>query len=422
MRARAGCWISSGCGALLALHAKTLVAAPARGYTGPGAAAHATEVEPTSGEPAAHELVEPRFPIDRTEPPPETPGDPTPPPAESGTPGAADDPGEPGPPATSAAQTEGPGTPPTDLAQVGTRAPETWMPRHRIVYRNLVAGRANPVGFVDEITVGYRYQLVARDTPLFRDTFLLAGAHAFVTPAFVRVGPVVELQPVAVLNLSATYDVVGYYGAFGQAQSYRTPTADAGPDQRRTITSGYPTWGHLVTLSALLQARVRNIAVRNQVKFFWNKVRVRDGDTVLADLANDILAPNNGWVLTNDSDVIWLFEAPFALVARHTLTHAFYTQDLFLPGEPVSDPNGPTSRLGPGVVWTIFDYPGARFNKPALIVLTQWWLRHRWRTGDQLSPALPYAVVGFQFEGDLWKPRERPRDFDDRRRERRRRR
>ncbi len=417
MRARAA-WCGLGCVAVVALRASTLVAAPPRGYSGPDAAPHAIHEPTAAGGPTTPELVEPRFDIDRTEPRPQTPDDPTTPPAIEGAPGAADDPGEPGPPATSAAGTEGPGTPPADLSKPGKPAPETWMPRHRLVYRNIVAGRANPVGFVDEITVGYRYQLVARDTPLFRDSFVLAGAHAFVTPAFTRVGPVVEIQPAAVLNLSATYDAVGYYGAFGQAQSYRTPTAEAGPDHRRTIQSGYPAFGHLVTLSALLQARVRNVAIRNQVKFFWNRVRVQDGDTVLADLANDILAPNNGWVLTNDTDVIWLFEAPVALVARHTLTHAFYRQDMFLPGEPVSDPNGPTSRLGPGVVWTIFDYPGARFNKPAVIFLAQWWLRHRWRTGAEVTPALPYAVVGFQFEGDLWKPRERPREFDERRRQR----
>lgn len=379
-------------GALVVVHAPSSRAAPPRGYEGPG------HIE--SGEGEVPTPVEPIGTID--------PGEPSDAPKR--------------PVATDAAATSAPAKPPEDLA---ANRRETWMPRHRIIYRNLVAARANPVGFVDEITLGYRYQLVKRDTPLFRDSFLLAGAHGFLTPAFVRVGPTLEVQPLGILNLSATYDFVGYFGAFDQLQSFRTPTAQSGPDDLRKWGKegrDYATWGHLVTLSALLQLRVRNFAFRNQLKFYWAKVDLRGNDTVFFDFANDILQPNNGWVLTNDSDALLLLKAPVAIAVRHTLTHAFYTQDMFLFGEPVSNPNGPTSRIGPGIVWTLFDYPGARFNKPALILLAQWWLRHRWRTGEQIHPALPYAVIGFQFEGDLWKPRERPRPDVERRRERRRRR
>jgi hypothetical protein len=388
MRPRAGWWTGLGCVALALLHAPRLLAAPTRGYDGPGA----VDVG------AAPEPIEPRFPED--------PGAPK----EPGAAGGSDDPGEPGPPATDAAGSGTPTTKPADLEQAaeGEAEPPTFLPRHRIIYRNLLAARANPVGLVDEITVGYRYQLVQRDTELFRDSFLLAGAHAFVTPAFVRVGPVVEVQPAAVLNLSATYDFVGYFGAFDNVSSFRTPTARAGPDDllgKGIPSRGYATWGHLVTLSALLQAKVRHVALRNQLKFFWSKLKLREGETVYFDFANDILTPNEGWVLTNDTDLLWVFDVPVVFGVRHTLTHAFYTQDDFLPGEPVSQPNGPTSRLGPAVVWTIFDRPGARFNRPSIIVLAQWWVRHRWRTGEQVHGALPYAVIGFQFEGDLWPAR-----------------
>jgi hypothetical protein len=70
-------------------------------------------------------------------------------------------------------------------------------------------------------------------------------------------------------------------------------------------------------------------------------------------------------------------------------------------GEPVSQPNGPTHRIGPAVLHTFYDKPERRFNRPTLIVLIQWWARHRWRTGVDVHPAVPYLVVGFLFEGDL---------------------
>ena len=205
MRARAA--VGWGCGALVGLHAATLVAAPTRGYDGPGAVLGA-------GADTVPGPVDPRFPNEagdadakpNAKPKPNTKA------GSTDAAGAGDDPGDPGPPTTGAADSGAPATKPADLeqaAEAGGTTTTTWMPRHRIVYRNLIAARANPVGFVDDITVGYRYQLVARDTELFRDSFLLAGAHAFVTPAFVRLGPTVEVQPAAVLNLSATYDVVG---------------------------------------------------------------------------------------------------------------------------------------------------------------------------------------------------------------------
>jgi hypothetical protein len=388
-----------GCGALVALSAPTVGAAPPRGYDGPGDVASEQGQEPV---PASPRIGHADDPADE---------------------GGSDDPGEPGPPATDAAATGVPGKAPPDVERAGSEpASTTWMPRNRFVYRNLIAGRANPIGFVDEITIGWRRQLVARDTELFRDSFLLVGAHGFFTPAFARVGPTIEVQPAAVLNLAVNYDFVGYFGSFGQVQSFRSPTARAGPDDlfdQGLAGAGYSTWGHLVTLSGLFQFKVGRVAFRNGIRGFWTKMRLSDGDTVFFEFGNDILHANGGWVLTNDTDLVWLFDAPVRLVVRHSLTHAFYTQDDFLPGEPVSQPNGPTLRVGPGVLWTLFDYPGARFNRPSIGVLAQWWVRHRWRTGDQIHPALPYAVIAFQFEGDIWPSRKRPRTDPGVRRKRR---
>lgn len=285
-----------------------------------------------------------------------------------------------------------------------TKPPGPWLPRHRLIYRNFTAGRINPLGLVNETTLGYRLQVVARDTPAFLDSFLLAGAHFFVTPAYVRVGPTVEFQPVAVLNLGVTYDFVGAFGSFGQVQSFTSATDPWGPDDlKRNVEANrnYDTWGHLVTLSAMLQAKVRRVAVRSGTRALWSDMRLRSGDPVYYDQALDILMPNGGWALINETDVIYLFDMGLRLLARHSLTHAFYRRGDFLPGEPVSQPNGPTSRLGPAVAFTFFDRPGVRFNRPTVFLLSQWWLRHRWRTGEQLHPAIPYLALGFAFEGDI---------------------
>jgi hypothetical protein len=288
-------------------------------------------------------------------------------------------------------------------------SPSKWMRRHRFIYRNFLAFRANPLGAVDELTLAYRLQLSMRETLLFADTYLLAGAHVFATPAFVRLGPVLEIQPLAALNFSATYDFISTFSTFGQTQSYPSATSSVGPHDIRAKgkrNEQYATIGQMLTLSGVFQFKVKHIAMRNIVKAYYTKMRLRDGDRVFYDPALDIAGPRKGWTLTYDADLIYLFDFGLSLLVRNTLTHAFYQRDDFRPGEPVSQPNGPTLRVGPAAAFTIFDRPGVRFNRPTVFLLTQWWYRHRFRTGEQTSAGIPYIALGFQFDGDLFPSRK----------------
>jgi hypothetical protein len=389
---------------LASMLATPAIAAPARGYDGPGDAAADPDVADADWVPAEDPDAPPPKPELEPEPEPQPelvlPPEPDAAPKyEDYVPGAELD----------AASAIG-STPPPSGRGPRRRMPKTWMPPHRLMYRNFLAGRIGPLGAVNEFTLGYRGQLVKRDTPLFLDSYVFVGAHAFVTPAFVRVGPVIEVQPAAVLNLGVTYDFVGTFGNFGQVQSYPSAADRSGPDDfQRNKNAGlnYRTRGHLVTLSGLLQGRVKNIVLRSQTRAIWTSMRLRAGDRVYYDQALDIPLPNNGWGIINETDLIYMFPK-LRLVVRHSVTQAFYQREHFAPGEPVSKPNGPTSRLGPAVSYTFFDRPGARFNRPSLFLLSQWWLLHRWRTGEQRHPAIPYAAIGFAFEGDLVPHRPSP--------------
>jgi len=282
-------------------------------------------------------------------------------------------------------------------------------PRHRIIYSNLSALRYNPLGLVNEFSIGYRYQLVDKDTTLFNESFIAAQLHTYVTPAFGRIGPKIDIQPLALLNLSATYDYTGYFGTFDLNQSFQSPTDDWSDSelQRRGESNdparrNYPNRGHFVTLSALLQAKVGKIAIRDNLRFYWSDYELRAGDTVSYDQTLDITIPDRAWAMTNDLDVLYLANKRLTLGARYTVTEAFYLPRHFQDAEPVSRPNGPTHRVGPAVLYTFFNRPHQRFNKPTLIVLVQWWAAHRFRTGVDVSAAIPYFVLGFRFEGDIW--------------------
>ncbi len=281
-------------------------------------------------------------------------------------------------------------------------------PRHRWIYSNLTALRYNPLGLVNEFTTGYRYQLIDKDSVLFRESFIAAQLHTYMTPAYARIGPKIDIQPLALLNLSATYDYTGYFGSFGLFQSFESPTADWSDtelgrrdDSNDPAIDNYSTTGHWVTLAALLQAKVKNVAVRDNLKFYWADYDLRDGDTVYYHQTLDLPQPDRGWTLTNDADLLYLFDFGLTVGVRYTLTHAFYQARHFQASEPQSMPNGPTHRIGPAVLYTFFDRPDKRFNKPTLIVLTQFWAKHRFRTGQDVSAAVPYLVIGFRFTGDI---------------------
>lgn len=290
----------------------------------------------------------------------------------------------------------------------GIERPRRKRPMHRLIYSNLTALRYNPLGLVNEFTGGYRYQLFKKNSLLFRESFVAAQLHTFISPAFGRIGPKIDFQPLALLNLSATYDYTGYFGTFGLNQSFKSPTDDwSDTEIGRRDDSGdptidnYVTTGHFVTLAALLQAKVGRIAMRDNVKFYYADYDLRAGDTVSYDQTLDIVVPNKGWTMTNDLDLLYLFDFGLTLGARYTLTQAFYQARHFQPAEPLSRPNGPTHRVGPALLYTFFDRPDKRFNKPTLIVLMQWWAAHRFRTGQDVSAAVPYLAIGFRFEGDI---------------------
>lgn len=290
--------------------------------------------------------------------------------------------------------------------------------RHRFVYKNLTAARYNPLGLVNEFSFGWRVQLIDRNTTLFKESYLALKAHTFLNPAFGRVGPMLEFQPLAVLNLQAIYNAVGYFKTFDQMQTFQSPAApysdttlDKRTDQR------YPAMGHMVTLSALLQAKVGRFAVRDNVKFYWvdfdMKADPRTGraDTVYYDQTLDILQPDRGWVVTNDADALYLFDFGLRIGARYTYTHAFYRDDMYLAGEATTNLND-THRIGPAILYAPPKWRAKaakrtgvsrkRWYNPTAFLLAQWWAKHRWRSGQDVSAGVPYIVLGFVFEGDFF--------------------
>jgi hypothetical protein len=271
-------------------------------------------------------------------------------------------------------------------------------PRARVNYSNFVAIRVNPLGLVERFRLGWRHRLFKSNGILFEKAYVDLGMEATLAPTYGAAGLRVEVQPLAILNLSATYEYIGYFGVLNAVLPIGSTQDDYWEDTleaRGANGEHYATHGSRLTLAAILQAKVGPVVVRNTFSALSVDLDLRDGATMSYDATQDLVLPDGGWALINDVDLgAVLKKATFGV--RYT-----YADALHGTGGPGDLPN---HRIGPLFAWTFHDRPpGARFDKPTLLVLVQWHAQHPWRSGQEQSAWAPMAALAFSFEGDLWK-------------------
>ena len=114
------------------------------------------------------------------------------------------------------------------------------------------------------------------------------------------------------------------------------------------------------------------------------------------DQTPDMLVPDEGWILVNDSDLMYLWGD-----AKKLKTGVRYTATIPWYGDGGGAEGNASQRVGPLLSYMFYEKPGSAFDKPTLILLAQWHFQHRFRTGQDVSAAIPYIALAFSFEGDL---------------------
>jgi len=295
-------------------------------------------------------------------------------------------------------------------------APPAPPPKTRLVLNNLLAFRYNPLGFEDQLRAGLQRRLYESSSALFRDNFLFGGIYPKLNPAFAKFGPSIEIQPLSIFNLRLGFELVGFYSTFGLLQSFASPVeeyADSRLLERRKATpaQNYATYGAHATIEPTLQLKFGPIVVRDKLSVEYWKMSVRDGDRVFYDVTLDTLVSRDGWAIQNDVDALYVHDfegwkgtfqgARFAAGARYTAVKPLYASGDLRPGDARALAANDHHRVGPLLGFTFFDRGYARFNKPTAIVVANWYVHHRYRTGRDVSGAIPYLVVAFSFQSDL---------------------
>lgn len=275
----------------------------------------------------------------------------------------------------------------------------------KVVYSNLTVARLNPLGLLEFFEGGYQLRLYGSESAVLKDNFVFFGLRPMATPAWARVAGVLKIQPLSVLQLYAEYAVGGAFGTFGLMQSFPSADADYSEtvlDAREAAGLNYAATGSQIELGAQLQLKVGPVAARSNARFIRPNHAIRAGDVALYDVVYDLLIPNRGWAVNQDTDLLWVSDFGFTAGVRWTFSHVFArSAELSRPDAP--NPNANLHRVGPFLAYTFYKEPGARFDEPTVIVIGNWWLKHPFRTGEDVSQAVPYVVVGFRFTGELWR-------------------
>lgn len=272
-------------------------------------------------------------------------------------------------------------------------------------YSNTAYAQLNSRSLADDLRVRYRRALYRSSHPLFANNFVGLVAGAAIAPGLVRPTVGVEVQPLSVLSLSASFEPAYYFDVLGLAQSYPSPASDyrSGPFKAPKDGPGgsYPLFAPQLTLSATVQAAIDHVVFRST--FRATKllgVDLHRGDRVLYDPSFDTVVYRNGWAAQNDTDVGVKYGNLVAGL-RNTVVLAWYPSTARESGAPAENPNTPALRLGPIAQYTLFAGRGGLVDTASVVTVVQWHLQNRYRTGTEVSAALPLLGIGFTVAGDL---------------------
>lgn len=301
--------------------------------------------------------------------------------------------------------------PPVDEAQPALPPIPPW----RVLYRNLLVARYNPIGLLDEGAVLLRARIYQAEAAALRDNFIGFGPTFAASPAFVRGGGLLELQPLSILNVWAAFEGVQWFGTSGHLQSFPSATVaydDDTLEARRALpeTSSkapHAVAGTVASMGATLQVKVGPIAARLVAKTMTYELDLPNEHRYAYDPVFDVaVAGRKGGVQAVDADLLWqsadrgrtlgLRWSDVQSLGRVPCLQGSTSPDCN-PAD--SDPPAMTRRAGPLVAWRVWQRE--RGSTGTVIGLAQWWLQHRYRAGQVSSQAIPYVAIGLHVTADL---------------------
>jgi hypothetical protein len=275
-----------------------------------------------------------------------------------------------------------------------------------LVYRSITAARYNPLGLSSFFRLGYRHAaLTGHQPPVLQSTYVQLNGIMTATPAYLRGGARFDIQPLAILNLVLAYEGIQFFGTFDSLQSFSTVNedfSDAAQSRRTDKGLSRVTNGRLLTINPTFQIRLWKITLVSSAEFVYTDIKVPAGDRFYYDLPYSLLAPRNGWMVGSETDLSFALTRRFNLGLRLAVYHAWYPAEAIAGATARADAITPIVYFGPTAAFKFRAINGAsRFKNATVFLILAWWLRNPYRTGQEVSAAIPYPTLVFAFEGEV---------------------
>lgn len=298
--------------------------------------------------------------------------------------------------------------PPQETQNVETKPKDDEQPYvHKgFVYRSTSALRYNPLGLSTFFRIGYQRPLLGpQKSILLQRTYVGLHAVTTITPAFIRGGIRADIQPLAFLQFLFAYEGMKLFGTFDTMQSFQKVSEDF--SDKAQVTRGLQgknqaTTGAIFTTDVILQAKLGPILLLSDTQFIHTDFKITAGDRFYFDLPLGMLAMDNGWQVANETDLSYVTDFGLAVGARHGVYHVFYDKAAIAGAEVRAKEIETVEFAGPLIGWLWKEHNGPKhFNAPGLFLNVSFWIKNPYRTGQEVSQAVPYIVSGFTFKGTL---------------------
>jgi hypothetical protein len=250
------------------------------------------------------------------------------------------------------------------------------------------------------VALRYRHRLYATSSPALQHNFVEASATLVLGPLFApRVR--VALHPTAFFDVGVSY---GVSDIFIKTIEERRSPASAYDVNIVGFEKGDAATFQSFTADTTLQGALGKVSFRSVNSLTYTAASLASGETVYYSAPADMLLPADGWLFNDDTTLAYAFSPRLRIGVTESLFATSYPASAYAPGQPhTAVTNSPTVRVGPSFNLTLRDETDGPLARIELFGGVQWYALDRYRTGEAISGAIPFCVLGARFGGTVWK-------------------
>jgi hypothetical protein len=166
-----------------------------------------------------------------------------------------------------------------------------------------VAGRWNPLGLSLEADLGPKWQIYSAESEVLRLNFLRPFFFLGISPTRFHTGVGFDLQPLSIFGLKTHVGQVGYFGTYGNLQSFESSNVDWGDSTRKedsttqnsSLKNSQKLIGDWYVMQAYMQAKMSDFGLKLGYGLQLYSFDLPQKHVAFYDPNDDVLLENKKW-------------------------------------------------------------------------------------------------------------------------------